>query len=284
MHPRIPAPVINVAAGALAAIHTHATMDAAFLGAGAPEPIPQDSKLGKARQWLSNINRDQSSRPLAVLGTLLSEVFDVDDSDPARREFLEKHRTHLSRALTRCGLRYESVGRVLPVGATPASRNLEQLLAERDWEAVHDEFTRALANVATSPADAVSAACNLLESVLKRFLEDEGHGLPLKKDVGGLWDASKRHLGLDPASMPETDMKAIVVGLATVARGIGALRTHASTAHGQGSKVYRLQPRHGQLAVNAAHTIATFVIETWDAKRAASQSQPTPTVATGKKP
>ena len=53
-----------------------------------------------------------------------------------------------------------------------------------------------------------------------------------------------------------------------VAAGIGALRTHASTAHGQARKVYRLAPRHARLAVNAAHTIALFVTETWDAKRA----------------
>lgn len=51
--------------------------------------------------------------------------------------------------------------------------------------------------------------------------------------------------------------------------GIGALRTHASSAHGYGKKVYSLKPRHARLAVRSAHTLATFVLESWQEKREA---------------
>ena len=49
--------------------------------------------------------------------------------------------------------------------------------------------------------------------------------------------------------------------------GIGALRTHASSAHGAGKKIYNLQPRHARLAIHAAHTVALFILESWLKRR-----------------
>ena len=57
-------------------------------------------------------------------------------------------------------------------------------------------------------------------------------------------------------------------GILSVVDGIGALRTHASSAHGEGRKLYKLKPRHARLAIHSAHTLALFVLETWDENRA----------------
>ncbi|MFT6835524.1 MAG: hypothetical protein ACJA0H_001564 [Francisellaceae bacterium] len=46
----------------------------------------------------------------------------------------------------------------------------------------------------------------------------------------------------------------------------GNARTHASSAHGEGRKLYNLKPRHAKLAIHSAHTLALFVLETWDKK------------------
>lgn len=263
MSDRIPSPLIGVLAPILARVlGTHAALDSAFMNAGAPEPVPSGGLNPKALAWLQQINA-ASTHPLVVVGDLLGQLFETERLAATDRESLE-------RVLARLSLEYQPVGKLVRTGRAgmaPASRTLADLIAGREWEGVEAEFARALSKVENEPAEAASAACNIVESLLKTYLEAEGHGLPAKKDIGGLWDATKRHLGLDPASMPDTDMKAIVGGLGTVAGGIGALRTHASSAHGQAGKVYRLAPRHARLAINAAHTIATFVIETWDAKR-----------------
>lgn len=52
-----------------------------------------------------------------------------------------------------------------------------------------------------------------------------------------------------------------------VVSGIGALRTHASSAHGAGKRGYKLEPRHARLAVHSAHTLALFILESWEKKR-----------------
>ena len=73
-------------------------------------------------------------------------------------------------------------------------------------------------------------------------------------------------LGLDPGSIEDQDLQRIITGLFSIVDGIGALRTHAGSAHSEGRKGYKLEPRHARLSVNAAHTVATFVMETWDNK------------------
>ena len=74
----------------------------------------------------------------------------------------------------------------------------------------------------------------------------------------------RRHLQFDPGAVEDDDLKRILSGLFSIADGIGALRTHASTAHGSGHSRYRLEPAHARLAVHAAHTLAAFVIESWE--------------------
>lgn len=54
--------------------------------------------------------------------------------------------------------------------------------------------------------------------------------------------------------------------------GIGAFRTHVSSAHAKGRKIYRLQPRHARLAIHSAHTMAVFILETWDERIATKKS------------
>ncbi|WP_268594539.1 abortive infection family protein, partial [Escherichia coli] len=50
-----------------------------------------------------------------------------------------------------------------------------------------------------------------------------------------------------------------------------ALRTHASSAHGAGRKIYNLKPRHARLAINSAHTLTMFILESWDDRRKTQQ-------------
>ncbi|MFM7740396.1 MAG: abortive infection family protein, partial [Planctomycetota bacterium] len=52
-------------------------------------------------------------------------------------------------------------------------------------------------------------------------------------------------------------------GLLAIVDGIGALRTHASSAHGAGKKQYKLEPRHARLAIHGAHAVAPFILESW---------------------
>ena len=93
--------------------------------------------------------------------------------------------------------------------------------------------------------------------------------LPPRKDIDGLISAVQAPLGLSPGrtGLPpeiEADVRQVLGGLTSVAKGIGALRTHGGDAHGREKGFKRLDARIARLSINAAGSLALFLIETWE--------------------
>lgn len=146
------------------------------------------------------------------------------------------------------------------------SKSLHNLIKDRDIPSIDAEFVRALENVNSNPRDAVSASCNILEAIFKVYISDEGLPQPKKQDLQNVWKVVRADLGFETKRVEDDDLKKILSGILSVVDGIGAFRTHASSAHGQGRTSYIIKPRHARLAVHSAHTLALFVMETWDEK------------------
>lgn len=140
-----------------------------------------------------------------------------------------------------------------------------------DFDTVQIEIARALPSIQEDPEDAVTAACSLIEAVCRSILLELGQPLPSKKDIDGLLKAVQEPIGLSPGrtDLPieiEQDVRQILGGLTSVAKGIGALRTHGGDAHGREKGFRRIDPRIARLALNSASSIALFLIETWERK------------------
>lgn len=268
----IPAPVISIVAQGLSDLYTHGGIDSLLSYAGAPGDPPQENKVVKVQEWLRRTNKSSEVDPLEVLGRVLESFMDAEPSESRfGSESLSTLKERLAPTLTRCGLQYIRGGIVTSVGVGVASRTFEELIRSRSLTAVDEEFARALRNVETSPREAVSAACNTLESICKVFLTEEGLPLPAKQDLQGVWSVVRKELRFDPSAVEDRDLKEILSGLFAVVGGIGALRTHASSAHGAAPKGYRLEPRHARLAIHAAHTVAAFILESWDKRAGKSE-------------
>ena len=274
----IPPPLIAAIAELAAHVETHATLHSLFMHADASGDAPEGNKLAKAQAWLRHTNKTHPT-PLAVAGNIICTYIEDPEmaaSDQALQmlsegEFITKKRELVRKVeavLARYGLRYQLGGIIMSGGMTP-SKTLGDLIKGRDLPAIHREFERALNTVDATPRDAVSAAANILESIFKTYIEDNGLPMPDKQDLQPVFKVVRADLGLDPGSVEDQDLQRIISGLFSVVDGIGALRTHASSAHSEGRRGYKLEPRHSRLAVNAAHTVATFVMEMWDKKEAA---------------
>ncbi|EOE5048922.1 abortive infection family protein [Salmonella enterica] len=264
----IPQPVISVVADFAASTETHASLDSLFAYADAPGEPPEGSKHVKALEWLRRINKE-SDEPLVLLGRLIENYMESElpanpyyEWEKKKVEFVKK----MPELLGRYGLSYVTGGYVTD-GASLASLSLKEAIQKRNTPAVEMEFARALENLHTDPREAVSAACNILESTFKIFIADENLPIPAKQDLQGLWKTVREHLGLDTKTVEDEDLKRILSGLYSLTDGIGSLRTHASSAHGAGRKIYNLKPRHARLAINAAHTLTMFILESWDEKK-----------------
>ncbi|WP_239024159.1 abortive infection family protein [Paraglaciecola marina] len=270
MKKEIPAPIIAVVSQNLPDIETHASLDNLFLYADAPGDPPEGSKAVKVQSWLRIINKE-CDYPLKVLGKLIETHMELPEQDEQdqilwghnvtnhKKEFKEK----LLSIFKQCNLTYTSGGH-LSDGSSAPSKALSELIKGRDIPSIDAEFNRALANVNSEPREAVSAACNILESMFKVYIADEGLSKPQKQDLQNVWKIVRGDLGFDTKLVQDDDLKRVLSGIMSIVDGIGAFRTHASSAHGEGRKVYNLKPRHARLAINSAHTVALFVLETWD--------------------
>lgn len=268
MRQLIPAAVLAACAETIAQRETHASLDSLFMYAEAPGDPPEGSKWVKAQEWLRRVNNDMSVQPLKVLGRLIEgymeeEPISLFTGMPTPTETPAQER--IRKALARYDLQYVRGGTVTGALGSP-TRALEDFIKDRDFPAIDQEFNRALTNVDRSPREAVSAASNILESVCKVYIAERGLEMPAKQDLKPVWTVVRKDLGFDPGAVEDQDLQVILTGLFAIVEGIGALRTHASSAHGAGKKQYKLEPRHARLAIHAAHTAALFILESW-AKR-----------------
>jgi Abortive infection C-terminus len=141
-----------------------------------------------------------------------------------------------------------------------------------DFDTVQQHLERALKSADDDPEDAVTAACSILESVCRSILVELRLELRAKKDIDGLVKAVQEPLRLSPGrtDLPEeiaSDIRQILGGLTSTAKGIGALRTHAGDAHGRERGFKRVEGRIARLAIHSASTLALFLIETWEKKQ-----------------
>jgi hypothetical protein len=184
-------------------------------------------------------------------------------------------REHLNRALEPDGFAVTMVdGKAHLTERKSGGVIVESFIAKvsiLDFDTVQTEIARALPNIKDDPEDAVTAACSLIEAVCRSILIELGLELPPRRDIEGLLKAVQEPLGLSPArtDLPTEiagDVRQILGGLTSVAKGIGALRTHGGDAHGREKGFRRMDERIARLAINAASSLALFLIETWERK------------------
>lgn len=271
MKTQIPRPIISLLSDKMPEFETHATLDSIFLYADAPElPNPNGlSRTSKVQALLLHTNK-VSEEPLSVLGKVIEKYMELPDEDSLpsyERHAINslKEQRDFAKSITvlleKYGLSYIQGGLIAKSGSLP-SKSLRTLIHEKNVPAIDLEFERALKNVNTQPLEAVSAASNLLESICKVHIEDNSLDMPNKKDLKSLWKVVSKDLGFDPSKIQDDDLKKIISGMFSIVDGISALRTHGSSAHGQGTTMYKPAPRHARFAVNSAHSLAMFVLET----------------------
>ncbi|MDE0647667.1 MAG: abortive infection family protein [Cyanobacteria bacterium MAG IRC4_bin_6] len=151
---------------------------------------------------------------------------------------------------------------------------LHELKQRENLYSVHTDLERALNQADLDPASAVTSACSMVESMCKVYLEERRIQLPTEQTIKPLWKKVSNSLGLDPSSKEDNDIKQVLSGLIAVVSGVGALRTHTGSAHGRGKMIYRLQPRHAWLVINASSTIVTFLLATDNEEVSESETRP----------
>lgn len=150
----------------------------------------------------------------------------------------------------------------------PGDKVSADVLETFDVEGVHAVWDKAIARRGNDPEGAITLARTLLETVIKRILDECGETYSDKDDLPKLYSCAAKALNLAPNQHTEEPIKAILGGAMTLVNGIGTLRNRLSDAHGRGGKLpVKPSPRHASLAVNTAGAIATFLVETYQERQ-----------------
>ena len=246
--------------------YNHTELNTLFLEHDAPGEPPEGNCVTKCTEWLKQCNEDPNVNALEVLAGVIEDYMEFEISEYDSSSWAEG-RERLKRVLAKNSLSYLPGGTIVVAGTTPCARSLRETLSARDFAAVETEFQRALDSVEADPPAGITAACALTEALCKVYIEDEALDMPTKQSLKPLWNIVSKHIGFDPAEVADDDLKRILSGLTSVVDGLASLRTHIGSAHGRGRKIYRVDPRHARLAINSAHTLAHFVLETWEYRR-----------------
>jgi hypothetical protein len=160
---------------------------------------------------------------------------------------------------TRSGIQTLSATANLPLrdldgGLVAAAKKLNFGIVIEHWQ-------EAQAALGVDPADATTRASSLIETLCKHILDAKKLPLPAKESIQPLYSAAAKALAVSPEQQETTHLKAIAGGMNTVVGGIGALRTHAGTAHGKGPGNTPITFEQARLAVNSAGVLATYLMD-----------------------
>jgi hypothetical protein len=145
----------------------------------------------------------------------------------------------------------------------------EGLIAQlRDPAAIREHLARLQRIAEPDPPLAIGTAKELIESTAKTVLFERGLEVDERDDLPALVRKAQEALGLHPSAAstgPDgTDaVRRVLGGLLNVATGLGELRNRGyGTGHGPKGERVGLRPRHARLAVNAAMTWCSVMLDT----------------------
>lgn len=231
-------------------------------------PIGSSVRRAEAAGYLELISRDNPEQSVALLHVYSDVLMQMP-------ECVEKDR--LQRLLEDDGVTFSGPARIDPrqfqlERPSRLKTALPDFTLISDPAVLREHAERMQHAIAKGdPPDAILAARELVETVLKLVCEDYGVATAKNPSVGELYKSASTALGLDAASVGGDDeakqaSRKVLSGLARIADGLGELRTRVGRGHGRTTSSPARQ-RHAELATGSAATLAIFVLDTWQERR-----------------
>lgn len=145
------------------------------------------------------------------------------------------------------------------LGGSPIALPVES--ARLDTAAIQESWRKGLERIPTDPKGAITAA----RTVCKHILDERGVEYGDNADLPKLYGLTSKELNLAPSQHTEEAFKKILGGAHSIVDGLTNLRNRLGDAHGQGKRPVKPLPRHAELAVNMAGSVASFLLATFEA-------------------
>lgn len=233
-------------------------------------PIDLPNISGQRRrlveEYYASIDWSQWADVRKFITVYESVLNEVEDHAESGQEWAQKCFRTLKRWIERDGFSYangkltrsRSFGGLDRIADSAGVLNLPEL---------QNQIARLSSSIDSDPSLAIGTAKELVETVCKTVLEQRQVAVADDLDLGQLVKEARKALGLIPESIPNAargadSIRRLLSNLGNVAQGLSELRNMYGTGHGKHGATAGLAPRHARLAVGAAATLATFILET----------------------
>lgn len=247
--------------------HVLRTIHDAFRNQGI-EPDPDKAILepGERRQLVEEYYAGLDLTNMADVQKLLRVIErEIARSQPERNQVAQSPIGSTIIALEQDGYRLEGY-KIFLATSTPLV-SLQGHLQAINSQSIMDDWDRMLVAAEVDPEDAITSARALVESTCKSILDELQIPYEEKWDLGRLYKETAQALQLSPGGYKEQVFKQILSGMFSVTTGLAEVRNVFGDAHGKGKRPVRAAPRHARLAVNAAGTLAIFLLETFETRQ-----------------
>lgn len=145
----------------------------------------------------------------------------------------------------------------------PVKESIDTVISVFDASNVKAAWDKCIERKSTDPEGAITMVRTLLESVCKYILDRVNVTYSSSIDMSELYKLTAENLNLAPEQHTEKIFKQILGGCSGVVNGLGNLRNKHGDAHGKGLANVKPKPRHAELAVNLAGSMALFLLATY---------------------
>lgn len=211
--------------------------------------------------WTSTL---QVTRAVRVLQETLITIW--EDWYPDSSEYRDRQFAKIRRQAERDGLEISDNWLIKP--RVQFGFSSEELSKIRDSESIYTHLDRLSQGFRDDdPESVIGQSKELIETTAKLILDEVGADYDPKADIGPLVKTAQKALGLsegNPRKSPDSTqaIRQILNGARGVATGLAELRNQYGTGHGPGKPRTGLEPRHAQLAVNAARLWCDLMLAT----------------------
>jgi hypothetical protein len=131
-------------------------------------------------------------------------------------------------------------------------------------------------NIDTAPYLSIGKAKELIETVSKVILEEQGIEYPKDTTVTQLMRRARDSLNLTPQKIPENAKgreiaKKILCNLAAISQGLAEQRNMFGDGHGKNGLFRSLPPRYAKLAAGTSAVALNFMVETYQKRKSADE-------------
>ena len=156
--------------------------------------------------------------------------------------------------------------------SSPSDAEIQKILSNVDVPYIKSAWEKAIDRRVKDPDGALTAARTLIETVCKHILTKLSIEFSENDDINKLYSQTSKALEISVSQNIDKESKKVFGNINAIVSGVAFFRNKLGDAHGQNEKNELLLNELGELSVNLAGSICTFLIKAFEKKKDGSKT------------